>query len=110
MPEQRFPHLWTSIYFWFVVLGVAAFKAITAPERTPVSMAMSAVVALFCAAAFTEGVVEWFKLGDTSLQYAVAGLVALTGEHAMQLVVTLARDPSKAIDLWHKLRRDGDAK
>lgn len=110
MPDQRFPSLWTSLYFWFVVVGVALFKAVTAPERTPVSMAMSAIVALFCAAAFTEGVVEWFGLSGSSLQYAVAGLVALTGEHAMQLIVTFAREPNKAIDLWHKFRGRRDAK
>lgn len=110
MPEQRFPGLWNSLYFWFVVIGVALFKAVTAPERTPGSMAMSAIVALFCAAAFTEGVVEWFGLSGSNLQYAVAGLVALTGEHAMQLVVTLVRDPSKAIDLWQKFRGARDAK
>lgn len=110
MPDQKFPNLWTSWFFWFIVIGVSVFKAVTTPEKTKLSMLMSAIVALFCAAAFTESVVELLKLTGTSMQYAVAGLVALTGEHLMQLVVTLIRDPAKGIELWKKIRGSGYAK
>lgn len=110
MPEQRFPDLWSSPFFWFISVGIAVFKAATIPERSRASMAMSTLAALFSAMAFSAPAVAYFKVAGTALEYGVVALVALTGEHAMQLVVTLVREPTKAIDLWHKFRGTRDAK
>lgn len=110
MPDQKYPHLWTSIYFWFIVLGIAVFKAATTTNKSKTALLSSGAAAVFCAAAFTEPVVEYLKLGDTSIQYGVAGLVALTGEHAMRLIVKFVSEPRAALDLWRAWKGGGDAK
>ena len=111
MPEQRLPGLWTSLYFWFIVIGIAAFKAATSPTRTPAIMALASASAIFSAMAFSEPVVAYFKVAGTPLEYGVVALVCLTGEHVMRLIVVIASDPVKGFDLWRKWRQGGgDAK
>ena len=110
MPDQKFPHLWNSIFFWFVVFGVALFKVATSSTKTRSALALTLIAAVFSAAAFTESVVEYFKLGDTSLQYGVAGLMALTGEHIMRLIVGFAQEPKKALALWREWKGGTAAK
>jgi len=109
MFEPRLPSIWTSLYFWFVVIGVALFKVATSSERSRPAMIITAAAAVFAAAAFTEPVVEHFKLGGTSLQYGVAGLIALTGEHAMKWAVIFAQEPRKLLAIWRDWK-GGDGK
>ena len=109
MFEPRLPSIWTSLYFWFVVCGVALFKVATSSERSRPAMIITGVAAVFAAAAFTEPVVEHFKLGGTSLQYGVAGLIALTGEHAMKWAVIFAQEPRKLLAFWRDWK-GGDGK
>ena len=112
MPDHRLPGLWNSLYFWFIVIGIAAFKAATSTSKTPAVMALAALAAIFSAMAFSEPVVAYFRVAGTPLEYGVVALVCLTGEHVMRLIVVIASDPSKGFSLWREWQRGGrgDAK
>lgn len=110
MPEQRYPHLWTSLYFWFVVLGVAFFKAVSSQSPTRAARIAAFGFAVFAAAAFSEPVIEYFRIEGDFVKYGVVGLVALTGEHMMALAIACVRDPALAIRLWKQLRGGTNAK
>lgn len=110
MPEQRFPQLWTSVYFWFIVLGVAFFKAVSSQTPTRAARIAAFGFAVFAAAAFSEPVIEYFKIEGDYIKYGVVGLVALTGEHLMALTIACVRDPGLAIRLWRQFRGGSNAK
>lgn len=107
MPDQKFPHLWSSATFWIVVIGAASFKAIKSPDHTWVSRLVSFVSAIFVAVAFTPGLVEYFEINGDGLKTAMAALVAITGEHLMTLAIVVARDPKAGLALWREWKSGG---
>lgn len=89
--------------FWFVTVGAAAFRSVTAEPRTTGVVAVSFFSAVFAAITFTEPVVEYGGFKGSHV-WAVAALITLTGEHVMRFIIKITKDPSQILDLWNKWR------
>lgn len=107
MQEPKFPQIWLSPYFWFVVLGTAVFKASAVPDVPPKKRAFTLISGLFFAAIGAEPAIEYLKLADSSVKYVLIGLITLTGEHIARLAMAIAENPKVGFDLWQKFRGGG---
>lgn len=94
------PELLLKPLFWFSALGASAFRALTGEMRPVIARIFSFTAAVFAAAVFTEPLARRFGFDRDGI-YAVAAVVALTGEHAMAL---LASRPERIIDVWKRFR------
>lgn len=100
-PPSAIPELLLKPLFWFSALGASAFRALTGEMRPILARVFSFSVAVFAAAVFTEPLARRFGFDRDGGIFAVAAVVALTGEHAMAL---LASRPERIIDVWKRFR------
>lgn len=104
MPIKNLPAIWNEVMFWFAVIGAATFKALTTEPRTIWGALAAWSSAIFSALIFAEPIAAYLKFEGTSA-FAVAALVALTGEHAMRLAIRVAKNPSEGFKLWRNWRK-----
>jgi hypothetical protein len=93
-----------DLAFWIAVIGATFIKVATSPQRSIISVATILFIAVFSAYVFTDPVIAWLHMDPDTYKSAVAALVALSGEGVARLVISIANDPKKGIDLFKRWR------
>lgn len=88
-----------DVSFWIAVIGATGVKLATSPQRSLLAVASMVFIAVFSAYVFTDPVIAWLGMDADTYKSAIAALVALSGEGVARLVITVANDPKKGIDL-----------
>lgn len=95
---------WHDWQFWFGVLGATAFRILSSPIRPLRIVVVGAFGGIFSAVIFTDPLVNYLNANPETYKVAVAALLTLTGESILRLLMLIARDPSKGIELWKDWR------
>jgi hypothetical protein len=84
--------------FWIAVLGATLVKMMTSQWQSFTRAVMMIVTAVFCAWAFTDPFLDWWRLDPITYRPAVAALFAVTGEGLIRWLITVT--PDKLFDMW----------
>lgn len=78
-----------SIEFWIAMALAVVLKLRASPTITVFGAITTTIAAVSSALIFTDPVLEWLNADRETYTYAVAALVALTGEHLMRQLLTM---------------------
>ena len=95
-----------DLSFWISVAGATIVKLLTTPYKSLIHLGLTIFAAVFSAMVFTDPVLAWLKLDPNAYKAAIAALLALTGEGIMRALITVAADPTKALE-WVRAWRGG---
>lgn len=90
--------------FWIAVAGATAFRVLTSPIKPARVAIAGAFGGIFAAVIFTDPLLAYFNANPDTYKVAAAAVLTLTGESLMRLLMGIARDPAKGIDLFNKWR------
>lgn len=81
--------LWASAdgLFWLVVAIALTLKLLLSESFSKRKALYMVVSGVFCAAVLTGPLIDFMKLDSDRYKYAIAGLLALVGEHLVRRVV-----------------------
>lgn len=79
-----------SVEFWIAMALVVVVKLRASPTITIAGAILTTAAAVASALIFTDPVLEWLKADRETYTYAVAALVALTGEHLMRQIMSMS--------------------
>lgn len=91
--------------FWIAVGAAVILKLFTSPYHSFFRALMTIFSALFFAVLFTGPVVDWLGLDAHTYERAITGLLALTGEGFMRMVINLTSDSGKLADFINRIWR-----
>lgn len=80
--------------FWLAVAAGIMVKLTFSELLTKRQVVMTFVAGVFCAVLFSRPTLDVLKLEGEYYAYAVAGLLALTGEHIVRRVVKFSQNGS----------------
>lgn len=80
----------TKLEFWAAMVLVVVVKLRASPSITLLGAFMTTTAAVLSALIFTGPVLQWLAADRETYTYAVAAMVALTGEHLMRQVMSLS--------------------
>ena len=90
--------------FWLAVAGATAFRVLSSPVK-PIRFAIAgAFGGIFAAVIFTDPILAYFNASPDTYKVAAAAILTLTGESIMRMIMGIAKDPTKGIELWKKWR------
>lgn len=90
--------------FLLTVIGATVVKILSSPYHSLLRAGLTIFAALFSAYVFTDPVMDFFVISE-GYEYAIAALLALTGEGLMRMIMSLANDPVKLIEIWNLWRK-----
>lgn len=94
-------HDWT---FWVALFGAALLRVITSPFHSIWRAAAQVFVSVFVAWLFTDAVVDYLHLSADIYRAPVGGLLALTADGILRVILGWAADPTKFFAFWQRLR------
>lgn len=83
---------WT---FWIALVGAAIIRVLTSPFHSLVRAATQIVVSVFIAWLFTDAVVDYLHLNPTVYRAPMGGLLALTADGLIRLVLNQVTSAGK---------------
>ena len=86
--------LWHRIEFWVAVIVAAIIKVLLSENLAKTAVAVSIVSGLFAAAFGAHPLLDWLELDPVIYGPLIGGLLALTGESVVRLVVQWSPDNS----------------
>lgn len=86
------------VEFWVAMVFAVLVKLRASPTLTRGAAVTTTISAVAGALIFTGPMTAYLGLDATTMQFAVAALVALTCEHVARLVLNLT--PKDVLDLW----------
>ncbi len=86
-----------DIAFWAATAGATTIKLLTSPFHSFTRACMNVFAAMFSSYVFTEPTLDWLGLDANTYRYAIAALLALTGEGLMRLAIQIVNDPTRVI-------------
>lgn len=96
-----FGHDWA---FWAALIGASAIKVMTSPYHSFFRAVVMVITSVFIAWLLTDPVVDFLKLDPGVYKAAVGGLLALTADGLVRLLLTWASNPGELVDLVNRLR------
>lgn len=108
---QDFDWQWVSTFiaaldwqFWLTVFAAAAIKVSRSGGLKFLPAIATGGTAIFCAAVGTEPAAHYLGIEEPFTKYALAALIALTGEGLIRLAIDLSDNPREIISLWKQWR------
>lgn len=91
---QKLDALWQNLdgLFWLIVGGAILIKIMLSEKAGWKQIALTAITSVFGAALFTEPVLDLLKLDGEIFGYAVAGILALSGENIMRRILKYSKN------------------
>lgn len=96
-----------DLSFWVSVIGATLIKLFTSPYSSFTRAILTVFAAMFAAYVFTEPMIHWLSLDAATYTTPMAALLALTGEGLMRVVMGMADNPIRAIELYNAWRYGG---
>lgn len=90
--------------FWIAVAGATVFRILTSPLMPARIAIAGAFGGIFAAVIFTDPLLTYLNANPDTYKVAAAAVLTLTGESIMRLIMNVARDPAKGLDLFNKWR------
>jgi hypothetical protein len=81
-----------------VIVAGATVKLMTSKRLTKWGAVVSAFTAIFTALVFTDAVASLLGATESALRYAIAAMLALTGEGLVRIVIDTSNDPKKLLE------------
>ncbi|NUQ18553.1 MAG: hypothetical protein HOP95_08900 [Sphingomonas sp.] len=94
---------WT---FWFALVGAALVRVLTSPFHSLLRAAIQISVSVFIAWLFTDAAVDYLHLNPSVYRAPMGGLLALTADGLVRIVLNWAASPRSFLSLL--LRRNKD--
>lgn len=94
-----------DLWFWATIVSAIFIKILLSPVRSILRILTTIAVGIFAAVVFTGPILMWFELPKETFGYAVAGLLAVTGEELVRRVISIANNPMEITDLLNIWRR-----
>lgn len=103
MPD-RVPKMFADPVLVSMVILAILFRLLNETRVTWKSAMLTVIGAVLGTVIGQPLIVEYFSITSDAMQLAIAALVALTGELILRIIIAVAQDPSKGIDLWREFR------
>lgn len=87
-----------DIWFWVTIALAIFIKILLSPVRSILRILITISVGVFAAAVFTGPVLLWFEL-PKDYGYAIAGLLAVTGEEFVRRIITFVNETADLLKL-----------
>lgn len=94
-----------DVWLWGTIILAITTKILLSPVRSIIRILTTITVGVFCAIVFTSPLLLWFELPKETYGYAVAGLLAVTGEELVRRVISVVNNPMEIMDLLTMWKR-----
>lgn len=91
---QKFQEIWATVdgYFWLAVgLGIT-IKLMFSETLSKKQFALTIISGMFCAVFFPKPILHFLRVEGEHFEYAIVGLLALTGENLMRRIIKFSKD------------------
>jgi hypothetical protein len=98
------PSILKDPLIWFAVIGALLIKISNDVKLTLSKLIITIFSGIFSAVVFGPALIDYFNVSGKSMSFVILALTVMTGEHIMRLIIGLASNPDRAIELWKKIR------
>lgn len=90
---QKMNDFWGAIdgLFWLALGGGVLVKLMFSEKLTTRQVIMTVFSGVFCSVFFSKPILEFLKLDGDHFEYAVVGILALSGEHLLRRVLQFSK-------------------